>query len=469
MSPALAASVAVLVALAIPILAQRRHPLRSALIAVLTVGAIAALGAPRLEGARGFLLEPVRTWGVHAVLLALGAAGILGTIRGRRWGLVVAGVVLALLAGHATIALGGLLVADIALAVVALERSPRTLHAGIGLRGSVLALFASDALLAAAFLGHGASEPIALDAILLVTVAIGVRAASLLGIDDEEPSIAPLLVAVPLLLPLAWLPADELHVASLLVAVVAAVAGMRAARAGHRAGFASAATLVALGCASAASSPATLLAVPGLLALAVAAALLPDVLRGGAMLVIAGIGGAGASIAANASAVLLGAGTAPLRIAGVALLVALGGMLVAAMGIVRAQPSRERDPRWVLPVGIVLTGLLAAAVAVPERLREVVEPAIRAARLPDPLAGSATLVDGWLAPATGAALLGWLLLEVTRRRAASYPEATAEPIAIRAVEDEAAEGWVRAAIAIGAVAAAAMLLVTARSFADGWL
>lgn len=476
MTPGPAATIAVLAALALPFAGRSRAGWRAVVIVAATGGTVAGIGTPDLAGADGFLIEPVRAWGVLAIVASLAAAAVLRTTGSVLWGPVAAGGVLALLSGHAAVALGALIVADWTSALIASGERPWTLRASVRARSPSLLLLTSDALLAAAVLNGspGAAEPLAFSAGLLATLAIGARLLAVLGIDAEQPAVAPVLVAVPVLLPLSWLAPADARASVLVVSLVAAVAAMRWARTGHRTGFV-AAFVGLLAVAAGTGEPALVTLVPILVILAIAAVALPDLVRGGAMLVVAAAGAALLPAADVLTTALLDAHDRWLELGGVACVITLAALGIGAFGVTRPDPQRERGELWRIPAGVVIGGLLALVVAVPQRIVTATEDAVLDARTRGALHGDPASIAGWIPIASLATLLVFALAAIhprlrtmhADRLGAREPRMRVTPAT--ELDLDLRGGWVRATLVIAGLAVLGWAAVLIRSLARGWL
>lgn len=471
MTLAIGAPLAVLAAFAIPVCATSRRPQRLLPIGVLALGAIAALGAPELRAAHGFLLEPLRGWGVHALLVLVAAGGAIRTLTGTSWGLVAAGATLALLGGHAVVILGAIVCADLAVAVGAVRSRPRTLHARVPARVGALVLLASDALLLGAFLqgSDRAIEPLSIGAGAHLIAAIAVRIAGAVAIDDAPPAVGALVV-LPLLAPLGWLPPGQPALAAVL-AVGAAFAAWRWLRNGARTHATLAATLLAL-VPVAIGTPGTLILTPVLLTLVVAIAILPDLFRGGALIAVA-LTGTFALAGADVILATLAATHEPLlRLAGIAAVVALGSLALGALGPARVTPDRDRSAPVRLLVGIVTGGLFALVAVWPARVARAVAPAIADARLPEAgVLGTELRVELAIPIALAAIAVLALLLERIAPERFGVGPAAAEPFVpvVPATVIPPATPWMLAAMLLAGLDAVLLLLVLARSVMHGWL
>lgn len=474
MTPEVAVPIVVTAMLVLAVAGTWSTPWRAAVIVPIALGASVALGAPELSGARGLLVEPVRAWAVHALIVAMAAAALLRISGSKRWGLIAAGAALALLGGHAAIVLGGLLVADAAFVVCSFSDRPITLHAGIGSRSVAVTLLTSDALLAIAVLigSNGAAEPLAVTGGAVMTIALGARCVALLGIGRAQPAPAPLLLGAPILAPLGWLGASDARAIILIATLGAAVAAMRWARVSDPSSSAVALVLLAIA-AGGVALPATLTLLPLLMFVAVAATILPELTPGGSMLIVAAAGGASLGVGGAILAAITERDDPWLRIASVAAIVALGSLAVGAFGVVRARTQRERGVLWRLPLGIVFGGLLVLIGVIPDRVVAAIDDAILSSRIPDHLVRTSVATEPWLPFAAVAAAVVLLAATLTPLRSAlgERPEPAAEPVReiVSATLGEPSERWLQAVGVLAALAAALVLGILARSVSHGWL
>lgn len=472
MTPEVAVPIVVAAMLILAVAGSWSTPWRAAVIVPIALGASVALGAPELSGARGLFVEPVRAWAVHALIVAMAAAALLRISGSKRWGLIAAGAALALLGGHAAIVLGGLLVADAAFVICSYSDRPTTLHAGIGSRSVAVTLLTSDALLAIAVLigSDGAAEPVAVTGGVLMTVALGARCVALLGIGRAQPAPAALLLGLAILAPLGWLGASDARAIVLVAALAAAIAAMRWARTSDPSASAGALVLLSIAAAGA-SLPATLTLLPLLLFVAVAATILPELIRGGAMLIIAAAGGASLGVGGAILDAITERDDPWLRLASVAALVALGAITVGAFGVVRARADRERGVLWRLPLSIVFGGLLLLIAIIPDRVVAAIDDPILSARIPDQLVRTSIATEAWLPFAAVAAMIVFLAATLTPVRSVLREPPTSEPAReiVSATSGEPSERWLQAVGALAAFAGALVLGILARSVSNGWL
>jgi hypothetical protein len=474
-NPALVATLVVVALLAIPVAAAGRAWWRPIAVAVLGVGAIVALGTPTLRGAHGFLVEPVRAWGAHAIVAAVTIAGLLRTIPARRWGLVAAGTAFALFGGHAALVIGGLVVADVAFASIAFDERPRTLHAGIGSRTVALVLLASDVASSAALLlgSAGAAEPLVVGGGVVATLAVSLRCVCLLALGGERiPTIAPVILGASILAPLGWLSAADARATGLVAAAVAAGSAWTWARTSSRAGFVS--SLVALSLVAMASADASgLPLVPLLLLCAIGAAVLPDLLTGASLLVVTLAGGASmGALVELTDVVTTGASDDPWRaLTAAAVAIAAVMLPIGALGIVRRTPESDARPVLLVPIAVVLGGLLAVAIGVADRVLDALDGPILAARAPGTIGFTSPSIPSWIGTAALAVAVAWWAFERGPLRS-TLPVAVRIPSVPRvgpSIEEVASATWQRSVALVAGAALVLVVVVLARSAFRGWL
>lgn len=473
MTVGLAAPAAIVAMLVIVVAGRIGAAWRAVIIVPVALGAMVAIGAHDLSGAAGFLIEPMRAWAAQALILTVAATSLLRLGGSKRWGLIAAAAMLALLGGHAAIVVGGLLLADIASILVSLDDRPRTLHASIASRGVTLTLLASDALLAVAVLigSEASAEPLAIRGGIVITCALGLRCVALLGSGDRTPVAAPMLLGFPMLAPLAWLRGDDARGVVLIACISAAIAGMRWARTSDRSSGVVTLLLLSVGAAGS-GLPDAIPLVPMLFMLVAGIVLVPELISGGAMLIVAAAGGASLGVGGTVLDAIAERDDPWLRFAAAASLVAIAAFTVGAFGRVAPHPARERGVLWRLPIGIVIGGALAMVAAIPGRIVEAIDDALLAARIPDPWMGDATSFDDWLSFAMLAAAIVGLACSVAPLRSelpAPLPAGGPTREIISGTEAPPSGTWMRAIVAGIVIASALLLAIIVRSASHGWL